>query len=169
MPMKISLIAALAENRVIGRDNMLPWRLPNDLQYFKAVTLGKPVIMGRKTWESLGRPLPGRTNIVITRRPGYAPAGARVVWSFDDALELAAQVARLDGVDECLVIGGAEIYALALPRCDRLYLTEVHATVEGDAFFPAFKHAQWREARRERFVASAANPYDYSFVVYEKA
>lgn len=169
MPMKISLIAALAENRVIGRDNMLPWRLPSDLQYFKAVTLGKPVIMGRKTWESLGRPLPGRTNIVITRRPGYAPAGARVVWSFDDALELAAQVARLDGVDECLVIGGAEIYALALPRCDRLYLTEVHATVEGDAFFPAFNHAQWREARRERFVASAANPYDYSFVVYEKA
>ncbi len=167
--MKISVIAALADNRVIGRDNMLPWRLPNDLKHFKAVTLGKPVIMGRKTWESLGRPLPGRTNIVITRQPGYAQAGARVVWSFDDALELAAQVARLDGVDECLVIGGAEIYALALPRCKRLYLTEVHATVEGDAFFPAFNRGQWRETKRERLVASAANPYDYSFVVYEKA
>ncbi|MDO9174083.1 MAG: dihydrofolate reductase, partial [Actinomycetota bacterium] len=148
--MKIALIAALAENRVIGRDNMLPWRLPNDLKYFKAVTLGKPVIMGRKTWESLGRPLPGRTNIVISRQAGYAAPGGRVVWSFAEALELAAQVARLDGVDECLVIGGAEIYALALPHCHRLYLTEVHAAVDGDAFFPEFDRAPWHETKRER-------------------
>ena len=166
--MKLSLIAALAENRVIGRDNTLPWRLPNDLKYFKAVTLGKPVIMGRKTWESLGRPLPGRTNIVITRQAGYAPAGAKVVASLDAAIRLAESVALIDGQDECVVIGGAEIYALVLPRCDRLYLTEVHANVEGDTFFPVFDRAQWHETKRERFSAEGPNPYDYSFVVYEK-
>lgn len=167
--MKLSLIAAVARNGVIGRDNKLPWHLPNDLKYFKAVTLGKPVIMGRKTWESLGRPLPGRTNIVITRQPGYAPAGAKTVASLDAALALAEQVALIDGVDECVVIGGAEIYAQALPRCDRLYLTEVHADVEGDAYFPAFDRARWREQQREDLAAEGPNPYAYSFVVYELA
>ena len=170
--MKVSLIAALAENRTIGRDNALPWRLPNDLKYFKAVTLGKPVIMGRKTWDSLGRPLPGRTNIVITRQPGFVAAGdpeaVKVVASLDDALALAARIAQRDGVDESVVIGGAEIYALALPHCERLYLTEVHAQVDGDAFFPALEQAHWREVKRERCSAEGANPYDYSFVVYER-
>lgn len=164
--MHLSLIAALAENRVIGRDNKLPWYLPNDLKYFKAVTYGKPVLMGRKTWESLGRPLPGRTNIVITRQRDYAAVGAKVVASLDEALRLAEQVALIDGVDECVVIGGAEIYAQALPRCDRLYLTEVHACVAGDAYFPEFVRAEWREEKRERFSAEGPNPYDYSFVVY---
>lgn len=167
--MKLSLIAALAENGVIGRDNKLPWHLPNDLKYFRAVTIGKPVIMGRRTWESLGRPLPGRTNIVITRQSGYEASGAKVVSTLDAALQLAAQVALIDGQDECVVIGGAEIYALALPRCERLYLTEVHATVEGDAYFPPFDRARWREVRRERFAAEGPNPFDYSFVVYERA
>lgn len=177
--MHIALIAAVADNGTIGRDNKLPWHLPNDLKYFKAVTLGKPVVMGRKTWESLGRPLPGRTNIVVTRQPGYTADGARVVATLDDALRLAEQVARTDGIDECVVIGGAEIYALALPRCDRLYLTEVHAAVDGDAQFPPWERARWREVKRERFAAAGANPhdsnpydsnpYDYSFVVYERA
>lgn len=167
--MQLSLMAALAENRVIGRDNKLPWHLPNDLKYFKSVTLGKPVLMGRKTWESLGRPLPGRTNIVITRQPGYAPAGATVAVSLDDAIYLAEHAVRGTGIDECVVIGGAEIYAQALPRCDRLYLTEVHASVPGDAYFPEFDRARWREVKRERFGAEGANPYDYSFVVYERA
>lgn len=166
MSLTVSLIAALAENGVIGRDNKLPWHLPNDLKYFKAATLGKPVIMGRKTWESLGRPLPGRTNIVVTRQRDYAPAGAKVVSSLDEALKLAEQIALIDGIDECVVIGGAEIYAQALPRCDRLYLTEVHAQVDGDAHFPAFDHTQWREEKRERFAAEGPNPWDYSFVVY---
>lgn len=166
--MKLSLIAALAENGVIGRDNKLPWHLPNDLKYFRAVTIGKPVIMGRRTWESLGRPLPGRTNIVITRQPAYEATGARVVATLDEAIRLAESVALIDGQDECVVIGGAEIYALALPRCDRLYLTEVHATVDGDAYFPAFDRARWREHARERFAAEGPNPFDYSFVVYER-
>jgi dihydrofolate reductase len=165
---KLSLIAALAENGVIGRDNKLPWHLPNDLKYFRAVTIGKPVIMGRRTWESLGRPLPGRTNIVITRQPAYEAPGARVVATLDEAIRLAESVALIDGQDECVVIGGAEIYALALPRCDRLYLTEVHATVDGDAHFPAFDRARWREQTRERFAAEGPNPFDYSFVVYER-
>ncbi len=166
--MIVSLMAALAENGVIGRDNQLPWHLPNDLKYFKSVTMGKPVVMGRKTWESLGRPLPGRTNIVITRQENYVAAGAKIASSLDDALRLAAQVVLNDGGAECVVIGGAEIYAQALPRCDRLYLTEVHAVVAGDAVFPAFDRNLWREEKRERFVAEGANPYDYSFVTYAR-
>lgn len=167
--MKLSLMVAVAENGVIGRGNKLPWHLPNDLKYFKSVTWGKPVIMGRKTWESLGRPLPGRTNIVISRQPDYAPVGARVVPTLDDAVTLAESIALIDGVDEAVVIGGAEIYALALPRCDRLYLTEVHADVDGDAHFPAWERTHWREVKRERFAATDANPYAYSFVVHERA
>lgn len=166
--MKVSLMAALAENGVIGQDNALPWHLPNDLQHFKATTLGKPIIMGRKTWESLGRPLPGRKHIVITRQTGYEAPGIQVVSTLDAALQLAQCIALADGVEESVIIGGAEIYALALPRCDRMYLTEVHADVPGDTFFPAFDHAAWREVQRERFVAENNNPHDYSFVVYER-
>jgi dihydrofolate reductase len=168
----VSLIAALAENRVIGRDNALPWRLPEDLKYFRAVTLGKPVIMGRKTWESLGRPLPGRTNIVVTRQAGYVPPGSdgnvRVVLSLPEAIALGSEIAQRDGAGECVVIGGAEIYAQALPLCTRMYLTEVHAVVEGDAFFPGFDATAWRESKRERHAAAGSNPHDYSFVVYER-
>ncbi|MFP5382493.1 MAG: dihydrofolate reductase, partial [Gammaproteobacteria bacterium] len=118
---------------------------------------------------SLGRPLPGRTNIVISRQPDYAPAGARVVPTLDEAIVLAESIALIDGVDEAVVIGGAEIYALALPRCDRLYLTEVHAAVEGDAHFPGWDRARWQEVQREHFAAAGPNPYAYSFVVYERA
>lgn len=170
--MRIALMAALAANRTIGRNNALPWHLPNDLKYFKAVTLGKPVIMGRKTWESLGRPLPGRTNIVVTRQAGYlaenTAANVKVVASMDAAFALASGIAQKDGVEECVVIGGAEIYAQMLPRCDRMYLTEVHADIEGDAFFPLIDPAQWRETHRERFAADSSNPYAYSFVTYDR-
>ncbi|MCH2558928.1 MAG: dihydrofolate reductase [Alcanivorax sp.] len=169
MSIRLAMMAAKASNDVIGRDNKLPWYLPNDLKYFKQATLGKPIIMGRNTWESLKRPLPGRTNIVITRQRQYPAEGAKVVATLEQALELAEHVALIDGQDEVVVIGGAQIYALALPRADRLYLTEVHAEVPGDTYFPAVDAAQWREIGREDFQAEGPNPYDYSFVVYERA
>lgn len=169
MTLRLALMAAKATNNVIGRNNALPWYLPNDLKYFKQVTLGKPIIMGRNTWESLKKALPGRTNIVITRQPDYHAEGAKVVASLDQALVLAEQVALIDGRDEVVVIGGAQIYQLALPRTDRLYLTEVHADVEGDTWFPEVDASQWREITRDDFPAEGPNPYDYSFVVYDRA
>jgi dihydrofolate reductase len=165
---QLAVIIAAAENGVIGRNNTLPWRLPEDLRYFKKVTLGKPIVMGRKTFESIGRPLPGRTNIVLTRNPGFQAEGVRVVASIDDALRLAQDIAATDGVREVVVIGGAEIYKAAIPRADRLYITEVHAKVEGDAVLPQIEWQTWRETGRERFPAQDPNPYDYSFVVYER-
>jgi len=168
---KLSLIVALAENHVIGRDNKLPWYLPNDLKYFKQVTLGKPVIMGRKTYESIGKPLPGRSNIIITRQPDYQPHGAndsvKVVASLQAARELAENICLIDGQQEAMIIGGAEIYTLALPLVDRMYLTEVHAEVEGDAFFPSFQRDAWQKVAGEDFAAQGPNPYAYSFNVYE--
>jgi len=165
---KLALIWAMARNRTIGRNNALPWYLPEDLKYFKRVTLGKPIIMGRKTWESIGRPLPGRTNIVITRDTGFHADGVRVVHSLEQALSLAEKICLIDGADEAVVIGGAQIYALALPFADRLYLTQVHADVEGDAHFPPLDLTQWREMGREDFAAQAPNPYDYSFLILER-
>ncbi|MCB1842486.1 MAG: dihydrofolate reductase [Halioglobus sp.] len=165
---EVALIAAVAENGVIGRDNGLPWHLPADLAYFKRVTLGKPIIMGRKTFVSIGRPLPGRSSIVISRNAQFMAPGCSVVSSLDIALVLADDIARNDNVSEAVVIGGAEIYAAALPLADRLYLTEVHASVDGDAWFPRFDRSQWRECSRDRQPAGASNPYDYSFVVYER-
>lgn len=169
MRLRLAMMAAKAANNVIGRDNNLPWYLPNDLKYFKQVTLGKPIIMGRNTWESLKRPLPGRTNIVITRQADYLAEGGKVVATLDEALELAENVALIDGRDEVVVIGGAQIYELALPRADRLYLTEVHAEVHGDTFFPEIEAGRWREIARDDFKAEGPNPYDYSFVVYDRA
>ena len=165
--MKLSMIVAVAENGVIGRNNSLPWYLPNDLKYFKQTTMGKPVIMGRKTYESIGKPLPGRTNIVITRQADYQPEGVKVVNSVEAAKELAESVCLIDGQDEAMIMGGAEIYALSLPYTDRLYLTEVHADVQGDAFFPEYDKSRWQEVAREDFAAAGPNPYSYSFVVYE--
>ncbi len=166
---RLALIVAAAENGVIGRNNALPWRLPEDLRYFKRVTMGKPIIMGRKTFESIGKPLPGRTNIVITRNPAFHAEGVNVVSSLEAALELAQHIALIDGAQEVVVIGGAEIYQAALPQADRLYLTEVHASVEGDAVLPAIDWSQWREVSRERHAAQPPNDYDYSFVCYERA
>jgi len=166
---RIALVAAVADNGVIGRNNALPWHLPADLKHFKRLTLGKPVLMGRKTWESIGRPLPGRTNIVISRTPDYEAEGARVVDSLDAAVSLAEGIALIDGVDELMVIGGAEIYRQALPRAQRLYLTEVHGEVTGDAFFPSWDRDAWRELERESHPAPEHSGLPFSFVSYAPA
>lgn len=167
-PPVLALIAAVAENGCIGNGNKLPWYLPEDLKFFKRVTTGKPVIMGRHTFESLGRPLPNRTNIVVTRNTGYtAPEGVRVVASLEAAIRVAEAVAHVDGLDEIMVIGGAQIYAEALPLVQRMYLTEVRKAVAGDAFFPAWERAEWREVAREAHHYEPAQT-DYSFVIYER-
>ncbi len=155
----LSLIAAMAKGRVIGRDNTLPWQLPEDLKHFKATTLGKPVIMGRKTWESLGRPLPGRRNIVISRNADYSPTGGELAPSLQAAITMAAEA------DEIFVIGGADIYRQALPLAQRLYLTEIALDVAGDAHFPEFALADWSEASRE--THTSASGIAYAFVLYQ--
>lgn len=157
--MKISLVAAMGFNRVIGKDNAMPWRLPADLRHFKEVTMGKPVIMGRKTFESIGRALPGRYNIVVTRDMGYKAQGATVVHSSGEALAAAGEV------DEVMIIGGQSLYEEFLPRAETLYLTLVEAQVQGDTFFPEYSHADWEELSREAHDADARNPYPFTFVV----
>ncbi len=169
MSVELALMVARARNQCIGRNNELPWRLPGDLQYFKRVTRGKPVIMGRRTWESLNRALPGRTNIVITRRPDYEAEGGEVVHSLNEALELGTQVAARDEAGEVVVIGGADIFREALTRADRVYVTEVHADVDGDTFFPAMEAGYWREFERDDDAAQPGDEYDYSLVVYERS
>lgn len=166
--MNLAIIVAQAENRVIGINNNLPWHLPEDLRYFKRVTMGKPIIMGRKTFESIGRPLPGRTNIVVSRDTAYQPENVKVVNSLEAAKELAESICMVNGCDEAMVIGGAQIYEQALPLADRLYLTQVHAEVKGDALFPAFHPGDWAEVGREDFSADGPNPYDYSFIVLQR-
>lgn len=165
----IAMIVAMAENRVIGRNNQLPWYLPGDLKYFKMTTMGKPLIMGRKTYESIGKPLPGRANIVVTGNRNYAAEGVRVVHSVDEAIQLASSIAIVDGAKEVMVIGGAELYKELLPRTQRLYLTKIHASVDGDACFPSLNWGLWQELNREDFVAEGPNPYDYSFIVYQRS
>jgi len=166
--MKLAIIVAQAQNRTIGINNKLPWHLPEDLKYFKQVTMGKPIIMGRKTFDSIKRPLPGRTNIVITRDASWQHDGVRVVHSLTEARELAESICLIEGQDEAMVIGGSEIYNQALADCDRLYLTQVHAEVEGDAHFPAFAAEQWQELGRQDYAADGCNPYDYSFIVLDR-
>lgn len=140
----LAMIAALAQNRVIGLDNKMPWHLPADLKHFKAMTLGKPIVMGRKTWDSLGRPLPGRLNLVVSRQPDLHLEGAETFGSLDAALLRAEQWAREQGATEIMLIGGAQLYQQALPLAQRLYLTRIAASPEGDAFFPAFDESLWR-------------------------
>lgn len=160
--MMISMIAAMAHNRVIGIHNRLPWHLPADFRHFKAVTMGKPVVMGRRTYESIGRPLPGRINVVISRNPDLQIEGCIIAASLDDA------IARLQGHEELMIIGGASFYEQVLPRADRLYLTLVDADVDGDAFFPEYHRDQWREVSREAHAADDRNPYRYSFVTLDR-
>lgn len=164
----LSLVCALAQNRTIGRGNQLPWRLPRDLAYFKKITWGHPIVMGRKTFDSIGRPLPGRTNIVVSRQSDWSAEGVTAVNSLSQAMDVAGQAAAASGVAEIMLIGGASLYEQALPIADRLYLTEVHAQVEGDAFFPEFNRSEWVERSREDCPADTGNPFAYSFVVYEK-
>lgn len=163
----VSLIVAAAENNVIGRQGQLPWHLPADLQHFKKLTLGHPIVMGRRTFESIGRVLPGRPNIVVTTQASWpAPAGVLLAHSLPEALALAAQ--QPGGAEVC-VIGGGEIYRAALPAADVVHLTEVHTTVpDGDTFFPDLSPTTWREETRERHAADAKNPHAYSFVTLRR-
>ena len=154
----LSLIVAMDENRLIGRNNELPWHMPADLAYFRRTTLGKPVIMGRKTFDSIGKPLPGRRNIVITRNPGFAAAGCETVDGIDAALALCAED------EEVMLIGGASLYAQALDRADRLYVTLIHHDFEGDTWFPEYDSTEWRVENREDFDPDHSNPYPYSFI-----
>lgn len=158
----------MTTNRVIGKDNGLIWHLPNDLKFFKTKTMGKPMIMGRNTFESIGKPLPGRTNIVVTRSQSYSAQGVVVTHSLEQAITLARDIATKDNVDEIMIIGGAQIYEQSLKIADRLYLTQVHANLEGDAFFPVFNINEWQEVEREDFKACDKNPLDYSFIILDK-
>lgn len=159
---RIGLVAALARNRVIGRDNGLPWHLPADLAHFRRLTLDKPILMGRRTWESLPGLLERRQHILITRTPGYRAAGCIVVDS------PAAGLAAAAGAAEVMVIGGATLYRAMLPQADRLYLTEIEADIAGDTYFPAWDPTCWREVRREEHPRDARNPYDLAFVELER-
>ena len=163
-----SLVVAVAENRVIGRNNQLPWRIPEDLKFFKRATMGKPIIMGRRTYESIGKPLPGRTNIVVTRSADYEAEGVKVVNSLTKAMMLSKEVGEEQWVGEVAIIGGAEIFRESLDFADRIYLTEVHAEVEGDVYFPEYDKSAWEEVSRQDFKAEGDNPYDYSFVVLQR-
>jgi dihydrofolate reductase len=165
---RIVLIVAVAENGVIGRDNGMPWRLPGDLKHFKKTTLGKPVIMGRRTFESIGKPLPGRQNIVLTRDANFRAEGVQAARNIDEALSLAEREATKLGADEIAVIGGGEVYAQALPRAARVYLTEVHAAPDGAAHFPKLDRGDWREISRDGPFRSADDTYSHSFVVLER-
>jgi len=161
--MKIVFVVAVAENGVIGKDNALLWRLPDDLKYFKSVTMGKPVIMGRKTYDSIGRPLPGRLNIVISRQAALKIDGCIVVDSLNAALDAAGDV------PEVAVIGGAEIYRQALSRADRVYLTQVHASFEGDVSFPPLPSAEWHEIHRgETHGIDDRHPFAFTFITLER-
>lgn len=164
---RIALIWAMARNRIIGRENSLPWRLPADMQHFRQLTLHHPVLMGRKTFESLRRPLPERTNIVISRDPSYSVAGALVARTIDEALRIATRHLPA-GDPEIFVIGGENLYAQMLPRADRLYVTLVDADVDGDARFPEFDWSEWSEIGRQGHVADEKNPYACTFVSLER-
>ena len=166
--MDISLIWAMAENGVIGRGNSLPWRLPRDMQFFMTATMGKPVIMGRKTFESMKAPLPGRTNIVMTRAADYEREGVRVVANFAEALKVARAQCEVDGKDEIMVAGGAEIYRLALAVATRLYVTTVHAEVEGDTWFPELDWSLFEEARAESFPADDRHSHSFTISVFNR-
>ena len=159
--MRIALIAAMGSNRAIGLDNRMPWHLSADLKRFRALTLGKPILMGRKTHASIGRPLPGRVNLVLTSDPGYAAPGCIVVHSPEQALQVAQG-------EELMVIGGAALYRDFLPRAERLYLTRIHREFDGDTFFPEFDAADWRETAREDIEADADSGLSYSFITLER-
>jgi len=160
--MLLSIITAMDDNQLIGKDNGLPWKIPADLQFFKKVTMSKPIIMGRKTFESIGRALPGRRNIIITRDKSFSAEGCEVVFSLNDAIE------SVQDIDEAMVIGGANIYKQFLSKADRLYLTKVTGAFDGDAWFPEINDADWELIEREDHEADEKNEADYSFQVFDR-
>ncbi len=165
----LAIVAARARNGVIGRDGGLPWRLKSDMALFKATTLGKPVIMGRRTWDSLPKkPLPGRANLVLSRDGTFEPKGAVVCDRFQEALSMAREQAEEDGAEEVCVIGGTALFALAMPKAKRLYLTEVEAELGGDAVFPTLDEGAWREVKRDERAAAEGDDYAFTFRVLER-
>ncbi|PCH93883.1 MAG: type 3 dihydrofolate reductase [Gammaproteobacteria bacterium] len=168
----LSMIVATADNNIIGKDNTMPWHLPADLAYFKKVTLGKPIIMGRKTYESIGRPLPGRRNIVISRDESYSPlgnaAGIDTVTSVEQALALVDGTNGNEAVAEIMVIGGGAIYAHCLAKTDRLYITHIKAAIDGDTKFPYYDDGSWKKISSELRVSDEKNAYDLDFCVYQR-
>lgn len=159
----ISLIVAMDNNRVIGKDNQLPWHLPADLAYFKKTTMGHSIVMGRKTFVSIGRPLPGRENIIVTRNHSFQAEGCTVIHSVDDIKVIASK-----RKEEVFVIGGAEIFQATLPFADRLYMTKIDAHFPGDTFFPSFDETEWQLISSKKGLKDEKNPYDYTFLVYER-
>lgn len=168
MTVKVALIAAVADNGVMGNGFGMPWRIKSEFQYFRRMTIGKPLIFGRKTLETLGKPLPGRENIIVTRDKNYKVEGGIVVHTLEDALAHARATAAKDNVDEIMVGGGAEIYAQALPLADRLYLTEIHLTPDGQTVFPPFDRGEWNEVKREFHEAKEGESADYTITVLER-
>ena len=174
--MRVSIIVATDLDGVIGRDNQLPWHLPADLRHFKRLTMGKPMIMGRRTFESIGRPLPGRTNIVLTRDPDFAAAGCERARTVDEALALAegavarraAGIPPAEATDEIMVIGGAEVFRQLLPRAGRIYWTEVQAHLGGDTYFPRIDRTEWREIDLQELPAGAETPYALRFRILDR-
>lgn len=160
--MHISAIVAMSENRVIGRNNQLPWHLPADLRHFKQITMGHPIVMGRKTYASIGRALPGRRNVIISHNANFQAQGCEVFNSIDDALF------ALKDAKEIFVIGGAQLFEKILPSVKRLYLTVIHADISGDVFFPVLDSSQWKEIAREDHLADGDNEYAYSFITLDK-
>ncbi|CAM3826069.1 dihydrofolate reductase [Vreelandella rituensis] len=163
----VAMIVAMSRNRVIGVEGKLPWYLPEDLKFFKRITQAKPLVMGRKTFTSIGRALPNRLNIVVTRDTSFAHAGVRVCHDLEPALALADQQATIDAAEEIMVMGGGEIYAQALPFAQRLYVTEVDVEVEGDAYFPEIDPVTWQETQRVAGSPAKGQP-DYDFVIYQR-
>ena len=163
---RLSLLVAMAKNRVIGRDNKLPWHLPADLKHFKFLTMGKTIVMGRKTYESIGKPLPGRVNIIITRQAGYEVPGATVVSSIDDALLMCEKIRSING--ENFIIGGEELYRQTLKICQRIYITEIQRDFEGDVYFPEVDPNEWEETQRDKHISENDTNLEYHFVVLDR-
>jgi len=168
MTVRIAMIAGVAENGVIGSDQTIPWRVPSDMAFFKRMTMGKPIVMGRKQFETVGKPLPGRTNIVITRQRGYQPEGVLVFHDVETALEQARRIAQADGVDEIMIIGGGELYAQLMERADRLYITHIDLHPAGDVGFPAIAPEQWAVIDLPEVTPSPRDEASYRVKVYER-
>lgn len=163
MPVRnISIIVAMANNRIIGANNTMPWRCPEDLKYFKSLTMGHHMIMGRKTFDSIGKPLPGRVSVIVTRNRELHIEGCIMAHSLDEA------IAACKDDNEVFIVGGAELYSLALPIVNKLYITEIQQDISGDTYFPEFDKAKWRETAREKHHQDAPQPLDYHFVTYQR-